>query len=144
MFVLTSSISCYMNRRVSTQKVIVGKFSFLCAPVLLLFFFFSNTSKEMLFTAWWRLKTGKIEKKSMTIVCNFDVCNERKRRETVEVFHCIRKTCFFCLIRHLLIEYDRSFFATIFMIYRNMNRMKFNVGNCNINSSTTSSNSEVR
>ena len=95
----------------------------------------------MLFTAWWRLETGKIKKKVTTIVCN----EQKNSRETVEVFHCIRKNVLcFCSIRHLLMEYDCSFFATTFMKYRNINRMKFNVGNCKINSSSTSSNSQVR
>ena len=115
---------------------------------ILLFFFLSNTSKEMLFTVRWRLKAGKIEKKRvMAFVCSFNACNERKTsRETVEVSHCIRKNVLrFYLIRHLLMEYDCSFFATtIFIMYRNINRMKFDLRNCNINNSSTSSNSEVR
>ena len=87
------------------------------------------------------------KKRVMAIVCSFNVCNERKTsRETVEVFHCIRKNVlYFCSIRHLMIEYDCSFFATtIFMLYRNINRMKFDLGNYKINSSRTSSNSQVR
>ena len=108
------------------------------SKILLFLVPFSNTIKEMLFTAWWRLKAGKIEKKVMTIVCSFNACNERKKsREIVEVFHCIREMCFFCLIRHVLMEYGCSLFATIFMLYRNINRMKFDLGNnYNINSSS--------
>ena len=83
-----------------------------------------------------------LEGKVMTIVCIFEAYSEQKSKhikskETVEVFYCIRKMCFFCLITHLLIEYDRSFFATIFITYRNINRMEFDIGNSKTNSTSS-------
>ena len=44
-----------------------------------------------------------------------------------------RSVLFFCLIRHLLIEHDRSFFATLFAMHRKTKRMKFDIGNCKTN-----------